>query len=243
MRWRGGAARRLLPAAGLLLALGLWSAPEAGATAPYAAKLPPLTTPWTQSVSTVAPLPDYPRPQLERTDWLNLNGRWQYQRARAGERAAVRSQPRADDPRAVPGRSRRCRGSSAGTRRAGTGARSRCRAAGPGGIVLLNFGAVSWAARVYVNGRLAGTHRGDYDSFSFDITRLLSQRGANELVVGYVNPIGGAGEPVGKQIAGAPYAIYHTASSGIWQTVWLEPVRRGTCHAPRPDARSAPRAG
>ena len=88
----------------------------------------------------------------------------------------------------------------------------------------MNFGAVSWASRVYVNGRLAGTHRGDYDSFSFDITHLIRQRARNELIVGYSNPIGGAGEPVGKQVPAAPYSIYHTASSGIWQTVWLEPV-------------------
>ena len=57
----------------LLVAL----APAAHATAPYVRKLPPLLTPWTRSVSTVAPLPEYPRPQLQRSQWLNLNGRWQ----------------------------------------------------------------------------------------------------------------------------------------------------------------------
>ncbi len=90
--------------------------------------------------------------------------------------------------------------------------------------VLLNFGAVSWMARVWVNGHLAGTHRGDYDAFSFDITRLLHEHGPNELVVGYLDPIGGADEPVGKQVPDPLPGIYHTASSGIWQTVWLEPV-------------------
>ena len=89
---------------------------------------------------------------------------------------------------------------------------------------MLNFGAVSWEAHVYVNGRLAGTHRGDYDSFSLDITRFLHRRGPNQLVVGFFDPIGGADEPVGKQVPGTPSGIYHTASSGIWQTVWLEPV-------------------
>jgi hypothetical protein len=77
---------------------------------------------------------------------------------------------------------------------------------------------------VYVNGRSAGIHRGDYDAFSFDITPLLHADGPNELVVGFSDPIGGAGEPVGKQVPGAPGGIFHTASSGIWQTVWLEPV-------------------
>ena len=57
---------------------------------------------------------------------------------------------------------------------------------------------------VYVNGRLAGTHRGDYDSFSLDITRLLHRRGPNHLLVGFFDPIGGADEPVGKQVPGTP---------------------------------------
>src|SRR5205807_9486463 len=93
-----------------------------------------------------------------------------------------------------------------------------------GSRVLLNFGAVAWQAKVYVNGRLAGSHQGDYDSFSIDITPYLSPSGPNELVVGFDDPIGSAGEPVGKQIPGPPHGIEHTASSGIWQTVWLEPV-------------------
>ncbi len=91
--------------------------------------------------------------------------------------------------------------------------------------VVLNFGAVSWVSAVWVNRRLVGTHRGDYDSFALDITRALNRHGLNELVVGYENPVGAAGEPVGKQSAGVPNAIFHSAnSSGIWQTVWLEPV-------------------
>ena len=97
-------------------------------------------------------------------------------------------------------------------------------AAWHGQRVLLNFGAVSWRSRVWVNGHLVGGHRGDYDGFSFDITRELHRQGPNELIVGYSNPVGGAGEPVGKQAPGAPGGITHTASSGIWQTVWLEPV-------------------
>jgi Concanavalin A-like lectin/glucanases superfamily/Glycosyl hydrolases family 2/Glycosyl hydrolases family 2, TIM barrel domain len=75
-----------------------------------------------------------------------------------------------------------------------------------------------------VNGRPAGTHRGDYDSFSFDITGLLHRGKSNELLVSYVDPVGAAGEPVGKQVPGQPVGVHHTASSGIWQTVWLEPV-------------------
>ncbi len=185
-------------------------------------------------MSTVAPLPDYPRPQLERADWLSLNGRWQYQRARVGEAPPLRQN--LAQTILVPFPSQSALSGIEREDRAGWYRRAfRVPHSWSGRHLLLNFGAVSWAARVYVNGRLAGTHRGDYDSFSLDITHLVSQRGANELVVGYVNPIGSAGEPVGKQIVGAPYAIYHTASSGIWQTVWLEPV--GAVHVKHLDLR------
>ena len=194
-----------------------------GAPAPYIRKLPPLLTPWTRSVSTLAPLPDYPRPELERTAWMNLNGRWQYERGAPTERPphgrTLAETILVPFPVQSP---------LSGIERADqvgwyrrmftvpTGWRSR--------RVMLNFGAVTWAASVYVNGHLVGTHRGSYGSFGFDITSALHHLGENELIVGYLNPIGAAGEPVGKQTPAGSRAIYHTAASGIWQTVWLEPV-------------------
>jgi len=90
--------------------------------------------------------------------------------------------------------------------------------------LILHFDAVSWRAVIYVNGHLAGAHQGDYDAFSLDITRYLRRTGSNELIVGFGDLVGQAGEPVGKQVPGAPFSYFHTASSGIWQTVWLEPV-------------------
>jgi hypothetical protein len=213
-------------AAGVLSAVLLLSAvcsSSAGATAPYVRKLPPLVTPWTKSVSTVAPLPEYPRPQLQRAAWMNLNGRWQYQLARLGQAPPFGQNLAQTILVPFPVQSPLSgieRGDTAGWYRR----MFQLPASWTGKDVLLNFGAVSWAARVYVNGQLAGSHRGDYDGFSFDITRLLQRGGANELIVGYVNPIGGMDEPVGKQVPGSPFGVHHTASSGIWQTVWLEPV-------------------
>jgi hypothetical protein len=195
----------------------------ARATAPYAERFPALSTPWTRSVSTVAPLPQYPRPQLERARWLSLNGRWQYQQGAPGQ-----APPFGEDlaqtilvpfppesPLSGIGRE-----DQLGWYRRAFNVPASWR----GQQVQLNFGAVAWQASVYINGHLAGTHQGDYDAFSVDITRYLKPEGPNELVVGYDDPIGAAGEPVGKQVTGAPHGIYHTASSGIWQTVWLEPV-------------------
>ncbi len=107
--------------------------------------------------------------------------------------------------------------------------------------VLLNFGAVTFEATVYVNGRLVGAHRGSYDAFSFDITSALRPSGPNELIVGVHDPLAtGGGQPVGKQFVNE-VSVLHTASSGIWQTVWLEPV--GAAHLTRldqtPDLRRA----
>ena len=90
--------------------------------------------------------------------------------------------------------------------------------------VLLNFGAVDWQATVYVNGQNAGFHSGGYGAFSLDITRYLNG-GTNELIVGVYAPVdGGTNDaPIGKQRLN-PVGVLYTASSGIWQTVWMEPV-------------------
>ena len=89
--------------------------------------------------------------------------------------------------------------------------------------VKLNFGAVTWETRVWVNGTQVGTHTGGFDAFSFDITPAL-RAGANEIVVGVHSPVDGSRYPVGNQRRD-PSGIFYTAASGIWQTVWLEPVR------------------
>ena len=195
----------------------------AGATAPYREHPPALSTPWTQKVSTLNPWPEYPRPQLQRSRWMSLNGRWQYQAGQAGGPPPIGQSLAQTILVPFPVQS-----PLSGIGQADQRGWYRRLFRIPGGWrpdhVMLDFGAVSWQARVYVNGRLAGTHRGDYDAFSLDITRYLKPTGENELVVGFYDPVGAAGEPIGKQITGTPYGYFHTASSGIWQTVWLEPV-------------------
>ena len=92
--------------------------------------------------------------------------------------------------------------------------------------VLLNFGAVDWEATVSVNGRPVGKHRGGYDPFSFDITDALTTPGPQVLTVSVLDATGG-GQAKGKQTAGGLEALGtlgYTAVSGIWQTVWIEPV-------------------
>ncbi|RYG31330.1 glycoside hydrolase family 2 [bacterium] len=89
--------------------------------------------------------------------------------------------------------------------------------------IMLNFGAVDWESEVFVNGKRVGLHRGGYDPFGYDITPYLSGAGPQELVVRVFDPTENGGQPRGKQ-ATQGIDILYTPSTGIWQTVWLEPV-------------------
>jgi beta-galactosidase/beta-glucuronidase len=89
---------------------------------------------------------------------------------------------------------------------------------------LIHFGAVDFQASVYVNGKEAGMHKGGYQEFTFDITRLI-QKGSNELMVVVLDPTDKGDNPKGKQVL-MPQGIMYTSTSGIWQTVWLEVVPR-----------------
>src|SRR5438046_8315669 len=92
-----------------------------------------------------------------------------------------------------------------------------------GHSILLHFGAVDFEASVFVNGKEVGRHRGGYDAFTLDITDALAPTGKNEVVLAVWDPTDAGTQPRGKQIR-KPHSIWYTPTSGIWQTVWLEPV-------------------
>ena len=211
-----GAATGFLLAATTLVAV----APVADA-AVWQPKVPPLTTPWTSQVSPTNALPDYPRPQLVRTEWQNLNGVWEFAGAPNLNTPPI-GQPLPEGV-LVP---YPIESALSGIQRHEDNMFYRRTFTVPstwnGRRVQLNFGAVTWETRVWVNGTQVGTHTGGYDAFSFDITAAL-RTGANEIIVGAYSPIDGSRFPIGKQRRN-PGGIWYTASSGIWQTVWLEPV-------------------
>ncbi|MEX1827410.1 glycoside hydrolase family 2 protein [Luteibacter sp. CQ10] len=204
----------------LAIALATASTAEASSTVP-------LTTPWTEEARAAqVPLPDYPRPQMTRAAWLNLNGTWDYM----GGSAAPKPDSQRTAPPGFPAKHATIKVPFAPeSYLSGVMTRQpinmwyRRRFAVPASWgqrpVLLHFDAVSHEAVVYVNGHLATTHQGDWDAFEVDITRWL-RPGENELVVGARDTHDGT-HSSGK---GALKRGDYTFTSGIWQTVWLEPV-------------------
>jgi beta-galactosidase/beta-glucuronidase len=183
----------------------------------------PLTTPWTAKVSPTNALPEYPRPQMTRARWTNLNGLWEY--AIVAKDAA--RPEKFDGKLLVP----------YPVESALSGVKLPLKpdqrlwyrrtlnvSAAKGSRLLLHFGAVDWRAEVFVNGKSLGTHEGGYDPFTFDITDALKPGAkTQELVVSVWDPTDTGLQPRGKQVLD-PTGIWYTAVSGIWQTVWLEPV-------------------
>ncbi len=185
-----------------------------------------MLTRWADDLNPDAPMPEYPRPQMVRQAWENLNGRWDYAIVDSKASAPEKWDGKITVPFAIESQL------SGVMKRVGDDQALWYRRtfATPelkeGGRLLLHFGAVDWHATVWVNGKQVGEHRGGYDAFSFDITDTLNASGDNELLVKVVDPTDGSTQPHGKQIR-KPHGIWYTPVTGIWQTVWLEPVSSG----------------
>lgn len=172
---------------------------------------------------TAIPLPEYPRPVLQRENWKNLNGWWKCVFSTSPEPPAAAEYK---TPILVP--------YSPETRASGVMRTLQpgeylhyqrtflCPAVPPQGRLLLHFGAVDDLCAVSINGIPVGRHRGGYWPFTLDITKAL-RSGKNELTVTVQDPTGAGVQARGKQTL-QPGGMFYPAQSGIWQTVWLEPV-------------------
>lgn len=167
-------------------------------------------------------LPEYPRPQMVRNKWINLNGLWQYQ-------------PGVAENEILP------EGKLSGTILVPYPVESALSGVMEhhdrlwykrtfiipkdwnGQRILLHFGAVDFESEVFINGKSVGIHRGGYDPFSYDITDKLTRKGPQQIVVRVFDPTDKGGFPRGKQSLPGGEIMY-TPTTGIWQTVWLEPV-------------------
>ena len=209
----------------LVTGLAVLAAPANAAEA-WQRQSPPLSTPWTHLVGPNNALPEYPRPQMARSRWLNLNGVWAYT-GRSSD-TAVTTPPAADEydekilvpyptESALSGIKRhddqmwyRKVFQLPGTWR--------------GQRVLLHFGAVDQTATVWVNNQRVAHHEGGFTGFSADVTDALRWTGGQEIVVRAEDRNEAGPFPVGKQ-RNDPKGLFYTGASGIWQTVWMEPVR------------------
>ena len=188
----------------------------------WSKKQAPLMTRWAKDVNPQSVHAEYPRPQMVRPQWKNLNGLWQFDLAKnlknppIGKKLSQKILVPFPIESALSGIMQKTK--YAWYRRQFTlpadwGAKN----------VLLHFGAVDWQAVVYVNGKKVGEHKGGYDHFTFDITPFLKPGKTQELVVGVFDPTDDGNYPRGKQVD-HPGGIFYTSVTGIWQTVWLEPV-------------------
>ena len=200
-----------------------------------------ITTPWASHVDPANTLAEYPRPQMVRDTWMNVNGLWDYAIKPKNENTPASYDGKILVPFAVE------------SALSGVG-----KAVGKDNQlwykklvtlpapfknknVLLHFGAVDWKCDVFVNGQKAGSHQGGYDPFSFDITPLLKKSGLQEIVVSVWDPSDEGPQPRGKQVKN-PHSIWYTPVTGIWQTVWLEGVPKtyieNTKHTPDTDRKT-----
>ena len=181
-----------------------------------------IKTPWGEQLNPKNVLPEYPRPIMERHEWKNLKGSWNYAITKKGEAAPGNYQGEILVPFAVE------------SSLSGVGKRINehqelwyqrtfdVPSSWKGKQILLHFGAVDWKADVWVNDVKVGEHTGGFTPFYFDITSALN-KGNNQLVVKVWDPADRGEQPRGKQVE-RPEGIWYTPVTGIWQTVWLEPV-------------------
>ncbi len=181
-----------------------------------------LMTRWGKQVTPDNVWQSYPRPQLKRGAWKNLNGLWQYAIAKASAPQPARMDGEILVPFPVESKLSRVARKVLPDDRVWYRRSFTVPADWAGQHVMLNFGAVDYEAIVWVNGAPVGAHKGGSDAFGFDITAALKP-GENEVVVQVADPTSAGSQPRGKQSLD-PHGIWYTASSGIWQTVWLEPV-------------------
>ncbi|MDD3788412.1 MAG: beta-galactosidase, partial [Petrimonas sp.] len=181
-----------------------------------------IKTKWASQIDVKNVLPEYPRPIMERPEWQNLNGLWNYAILPVGKQTPTNFDGKILVPFAVESSLSGVQKRLGGDNELWYQREFSIPSNWKNNKVLLHFGAVDWKADVWVNDIKVGQHTGGYTPFSFDITPAL-KGGANKLVVKVWDGTDQGFQPRGKQV-NRPQGIWYTPVSGIWQTVWLEPV-------------------
>jgi ribosomal protein S17E len=185
-----------------------------------------IMTSWANDVTPENVWKEYPRPQMVRTDWLNLNGLWDFEITdRDTNKIAINYARKILVPFCVES-------ALSGIKETITGKQQmmyRRYFTVPSNwnqkYLILHFEAVDYETKVWVDGKYVGMHKGGYDHFQFDITGFLSKEQKHEIKIVVWDPTNEGSQPIGKQsLPAIKNVTKYTATSGIWQTVWLEPI-------------------
>lgn len=182
-----------------------------------------IKTVWADQVDPSNVLPEYPRPNMERSEWVNLNGEWEYAIKSRGEAEPASFDGNILVPFAVESALSGVQKTVGENNELWYKREFTVPASWKNKDVLLNFGAVDWKADVFVNDILIGSHQGGFTPFAFNITPFLNGKKNQKLVVRVWDPTDRGFQPRGKQVE-KPGGIFYTPVTGIWQTVWMEPV-------------------
>ena len=194
-----------------------------------------IKTQWANQIDVNHVLPEYPRPLLERNDWQNLNGLWNYAITPVGQNTPTAFDGQILVPFAVESSLSGVQKRIDENQELWYNRNFTIPSDWKGKKVLLHFGAVDWRTEVWINDIKIGSHQGGYTPFSFDISAYLIKSGQQKLVVKVWDPTDHGFQPHGKQNS-RPEGIWYTPVSGIWQTVWLEPVAEKYITSIRPTA-------
>jgi len=183
----------------------------------------PIMTRWSKNVNPENPLPEYPRPQMKRDEWLNLNGLWDYAICPKNQDYIDTFDGKILVPFPLESSLSGVKKSLKSTQSLWYHRKFFIPQSWREKKIILHFGAVDWDTKVWINKNQVGTHQGGYTPFSFEISKFLKLDQENEILVKVLDPTDKGSQERGKQSLN-PQIIWYTAVSGIWQTVWLEPV-------------------
>ncbi len=184
----------------------------------------PIMSRWEKQLTAQNAWREYPRPQMTRPKWQNLNGMWDYAITPKIAAAPTKYDGQILVPFAVESTVSGVNKPLSPEQRLWYRRSVTVPSDWANQRVLMHFGAVDYECSLWVNGGLVGSHKGGSNAFSFDITTYLKS-GQNQLVLGVLDPTSEGEQPRGKQLLN-PNSIWYTPVSGIWQTVWMEPVPR-----------------
>ncbi|TDG37293.1 beta-galactosidase [Pedobacter changchengzhani] len=183
-----------------------------------------IKTEWGEKLNPKNVLAEYPRPIMARQNWKNLNGLWNYAITDTSKAQPANFDGKILVPFAAESSLSGVMKNVGASKDLWYNTTFTIPSDWKGKDVLLNFGAVDWRTEVWINDKKVGTHEGGYSPFSFNITKYLS-KSAQKITVKVWDPTDEGPQPRGKQLNN-PNSIWYTPVTGIWQTVWLEPVAK-----------------